>query len=532
MDVSCEYIDYNAIDSFPKLIIDYLSNDQKTKNFYELSPDIEGIKKAIIQRKNTTTNRASLVEHLSHQYSGIQLHNKVADNIQSLLKDNTFTVCTAHQPNIFTGHLYFIYKILHTIKLADHLNSVIPEDKFVPVFYMGNEDADLEELGHIYINGKKYEWKTKQTGAVGKMLVDDELIKLIGEFSGQIGIQPFGNSITKSITECYKKGITIQQATLIFVDRLFGSFGLVTLIPDSPILKRSMIKVFEDDIFNHSPFNIVSESNTLLEKNYKVQAQPREINLFYIEEQLRKRIIKKNDLFIIEDSNITFTEASIRTALHEHPEKFSPNVILRGLYQETILPNLAFIGGGGEISYWLQLASLFKHYQVPFPVLLLRNSFMIIDQKTNVLRNKLKIKTWDLFNNEIDQMNGIVLELSSNNTSLENSKNMLHSIYKTIKENSSKIDSTLEAHVDSLEKRAIEKIEALEKKMIRAEKRKYTDQENQLKKLRSILFPNEILQERVENIIPFYSKWGDEFFINILKCSQVFEQQFCIVKEN
>ncbi|GAC1590029.1 MAG: hypothetical protein NVS3B19_10400 [Ginsengibacter sp.] len=296
MKVNCEYLDYQSTDNFSKIIIDYIKGNENVKPFVEHIPDLNGIKKAIKNRQQFKTNRQSLVNHLHDQYNQIQLTEKVANNIAALNEENTFTVCTAHQPNIFTGHLYFIYKILHTIKLADHLTKELPEYKFVPVFYMGNEDADLEELGHIYISNTKYEWQTKQTGAVGKMLVDDDLIKLINEFTGQISVLPFGNEILNAVKTAYQKGIALQQATLNLVDTLFGKYGLVVLIPDSALLKKSMFNVFEDDLLNNTPAKLVSQTNEKISIHYKSQAQPREINLFYMIDQVRNRIVNNDSI--------------------------------------------------------------------------------------------------------------------------------------------------------------------------------------------------------------------------------------------
>lgn len=532
MDAKAEYIDYNSTGYFSKLVTDYIQNDNKVKPFYNLPPNIEGIKKAIKNRQNIHGDRAALVDHLNIQYGSLPLDNKVQHNISSLLKEQAFTVCTAHQPNIFTGPLYFIYKIIHTIRLADSLNIQFPENVFVPVFYMGNEDADLEELGYIIIGNEKYIWNTTQTGAVGKMVVDDELIKLITKFSGQIQVQQFGAEILKSIRECYVKGIILQEATLRFVNKLFAKYGLVILIPDSPVLKRSMLNIFEDELFNNSSNKLVEKTNAELQINYKAQAHSREINLFYIDEQVRNRIIKNNNGFHVENTLLTFTKESIKKELHDHPEKFSPNVILRGLYQESILPNIAFIGGSGEIAYWLQLCSLFNHYNILFPVLILRNSFLIIDKKTNTLKNKLQIENSELFKDEIELINEMVLKMSSNSITAEQEKNHLHSIYSTLIKKAELIDSTLVKHVAAIEHRSFEKITALEKKMLRAEKRKYIDRQNQIKKLKSILFPNNSLQERFENIIPFYGKWGDDFINMLYAHSLTFEQKFCVLVEN
>ena len=179
-----QYLPYSQTGKFTKIVLDYINGDTGLKNFYSNPVNIDGIKSAIGARKKFSTNRKLLVDQFTKQYRDFEDCESVKANIDALSSENTFTICTAHQPNIFTGHLYFVYKILHTIKVADSLKRELPEYNFVPVFFMGSEDADLEELNHIVIDGEKYTWETQQTGAVGRMQVDDNLLKLIERISG------------------------------------------------------------------------------------------------------------------------------------------------------------------------------------------------------------------------------------------------------------------------------------------------------------------------------------------------------------
>lgn len=287
-----------------------------------------------------------MVQELRKQYKDLSLSESQEENLQLLLNDNTFTICTAHQPNIFTGPLYFIYKILHTIKLANTLNEKIPESKFVPVYYMGSEDADLDELGHIYLNGEKLEWQTNQTGAVGRMKADKQLIKLIDRIAGQIEISTYGKELVNLFREAYKEGELIQQATLKVVNELFKSFGLLVLIPDNPQLKRQFNPVVKKELLEQFSHSIVEKTCEKLNEHYKAQASGREINLFYLTETKRERIEKEGEMFKAEGLGLAWSKEQILAEVDAYPERFSANVILRGLFQESILPNIAFIGGG------------------------------------------------------------------------------------------------------------------------------------------------------------------------------------------
>ena len=224
---AAEIIEYSQTNSFSKIVIDYLQTHPQLQKFYAHFPNVEGIKLAIADKQKQVVDRKALVSVLSRQYKTVAPSTAVQNNIDALLSNKTFTVTTAHQPNLFTGPLYFIYKILHTIKLAEQLSKTITECQFVPVFYMGSEDADIDELNHFTVEGKKYEWSTKQKGAVGRMIIDDAIIGLIDELHNQLSVHEFGNEWIDLLKQCYRIGSTIQQATFEMVNQLFGKWGLM-----------------------------------------------------------------------------------------------------------------------------------------------------------------------------------------------------------------------------------------------------------------------------------------------------------------
>ena len=526
-----EHIPYNQTNSFTRIILDYLDDSEKLDSFCSFPPTLEGIKKAIEKKQKQPLDRQTLVKVLTEQYSS-GIPGPVEKNIQSLLFENTFTVCTAHQPNLFTGPLYFIYKILHAIKLADFLRQQLPQYHFVPVYYMGSEDADFAELNHTYVDGKKIEWKKDQKGAVGRMKVDKTLVQLIDELDAQLSVEKNGPEVINLLRKSYSEGKNIQTATFGLINELYGEYGLVVLIPDHPALKSQMIKVFEDDIFRNRPFGIVQKTSEKLGKEYQVQAHPREINLFYLKDNIRERIERKKDHYVVCNTELSFTEDDLRKELQKYPERFSPNVILRGLFQETILPNLIFVGGGGELAYWMQLKDLFDHYQVAFPVLFLRNSFLIIQGKWKSKIEKLGLQISDLFKPENELMNEMVLKNSKHTISLNGNFEKAEELFETIKVQAEAIDQTLSQHVAAIKARSLKTLQELEKKMLRAEKRKFSDQQRQIQKIREVLFPGNQLQERVENFSGFYAKWGKSFIEELYKNSLALEQRFCILVED
>jgi bacillithiol synthase len=530
MDCIATRIPYRQTNYFSKIILDYLDHAEALKSFYSHVPSLQGIQKAI-QNRQAFANRPVLVQELKKQYAN-SATAQVSENIQALLSENTFTITSAHQPNIFSGPLYFIYKILHAIKLAEYCKASLPQYNFIPVYYMGSEDADLDELGHIYLGGQKIEWKTKQTGAVGRMKVDKDFVKLIELVSGQLAVLPFGDEIISLVNKCYSEGTLIQDATFKFVDGLFAQYGLIVLIPDNRNLKKLGASIFEDDLLNETASGIVEKTASKLHAaGYKLQASARDTNLFYLKDGMRERIVRVRKKFITHDSRLTFEEKEILQELNEHPERFSPNVILRGIYQETILPNLVYIGGGGEIAYWLQLKELFENYKVPYPVLLLRNSFLVVEKKWNEKISKLGFSAEDFFLPEQELMNRLVARESSNDIKLNGNFTSAEKLYDSLKKQAVAVDSTLAQHVDALKSQSIYRLQELEKKMIRAEKRKFSDQQRQIHAIKEKLFPGNGLQERIDNVMYYYAKWGKDFIQRIYEHSLSVEEEFVVLNE-
>jgi bacillithiol biosynthesis cysteine-adding enzyme BshC len=531
MNATSTAIAYKETGFYSRMILDYLQGSEELKPFYTYPVSAEGIKAAIAKRQSFPTDRKLLVDTLQKHYAAQNLTNQQQHNIRLLSNNNCFTVTTAHQPNIFTGHLYFVYKILHAIKLCEKLKAQMPENDFVPVYYMGSEDADLEELGHIYLNGVKHEWQTNQTGAVGRMKVDKSLVQMLDAVAGEITVHPFGKEIIDQMKACYVEGTTIEQATFKLVNALFAEYGLIVFLPDDADYKRAFIPIIKKELEEQFSHTIVEATAVKFPKQYKVQAGGRELNMFYLKDDIRERIEKVNSQWSVVNSGVTFTEPEIINELNAYPERFSPNVILRPVFQEMILPNITFIGGGGEIAYWMELKDVFAAVNVPYPVLVLRNSFLLVEKKHAEKARALGFSFNELFKSENDLLNVLVKRDSEVQLSLQKEKQEIQNFYGRLRQTAGAVDSTLQPHTEALEKLALRKIEALEKKMLRAEKKKFEAQQRQLHKLRSQLFPHDNLQERIENFMPFYTKWGKGFIKTIYNNSLGLEQEFVILEQ-
>jgi bacillithiol synthase len=528
VNCTARLLPYELTGSFSGLVLDYVNGADDVKPLFRHEVSLEGVKKAIADRGAVPVNRPLLHQTFAAQYAG-GATDAQHRNIESLLSDRTFTVCTAHQPNIFTGYLYFIYKILHVVRIAEELGRSVPGHHFVPVYYMGSEDNDLEELGQVRVDGIRYVWQTRQQGAVGRMKVDKPLLTLITDLEGQLGVQPYGADVIALLRQAYREGRTIAEATKSLVDGLFAAYGLLVLNADDAALKRTMIPVFRDDLTAHTPHDLVTRAGAQMHHRYKVQVNPREINLFYITDGIRERIIRKGDVYTTESGAIRMSADEILALLGSHPECFSPNVVLRALYQETILPDVAFVGGGSELAYWLEMKTLFDHFRVPMPVLVLRNSFLIADERSEHTLRDLGLGIEDLFLDEFTLEDKYVRMHSDNELDVGPERNQADALFAGLRAKASAIDPTLVQHVEALQAKFRKQLDNAEKKMVRAEKRKQDTGKDRVLKLRARLFPGGSLQERVDNFMPYYAEYGSGFIDAVYRHSPALEQNFVVM---
>lgn len=530
MGYSAQRIPYRETRSFSPLVVNYLDNHPSLHSFISHEVSLQGIKASIEARHQVPVDRILLANRLSDQYEGMELPDRLQKNLKLIGQDNCYTVTTAHQNNLFSGPLYFIYKILHAISLAENLKKAMPDCDFVPVFYMGTEDADLAELDHVHIGAEKIQWNTQQTGAVGRMIIDQGLMKLISRMEGQLGVFPHGAEWIRLLRESYVEGRTMAEATFRLVHALFSAQGLLVFLPDHPDLKRPFTPIIKKELLEQFTAPLVQQqTDALVAAGYKVQASPRAINLFYLQEGSRQRIEKKGEQWFVQGTSQAFDREALLQEVEQHPERFSPNVLLRGLFQCSLLPDVAFIGGGAEIAYWLQVKKLFAATSIPLPVLVLRNSFLLVEPTAAKRMANIGLEPGQLFSTSDEQLRSIVSPETLLQHDLSQQRFAIQQLYQQIKQKGGLLDLTLEAHISSLEKRSLQGLEGLEKKLWRVVKRKHQEQQQQLQRLQEQLFPNGQLQERHQHFGYYYAQWGKELLQQLLVHSQAFTQEFTIL---
>jgi len=520
-------IDFKNISSFPKLTRDYYSGIDELNSLYKYAPSIESFRQAIADRSALPINRKLLTEVLLKQNKNAS--KDAIRNIELLIDDKTFTVVTGHQLKIFTGPLYFIFKIITVINLAKELKKAYPENNFVPVYWMASEDHDIEEINNFNLFGKTMVWDTDQKGAAGKLdtksivIILDQLDELLGESDNAKYLRDLFNN-------AYEESQNLAEATRYLVNELFGKYGLVIVDADDAQLKYEFKDCMIDDLISHSNYTIVNKTISNIQDDYKIQVNPREINLFYMKDGMRERIVNPSeDKFEILNTDLSFTKAEILNELEIHPERFSPNVMLRPLYQQRILPNLAYIGGPSEIAYWLEYKAMFDYNKINYPIIMMRCSALWIDDNNLTKLSKLNIEPASLFSNTELMIKEYIQNNSNSNFDFTKEKDSITEMYNNISKNAALIDKTLVSSIEAELQKHLNSLSSIEEKLIRAQKKKMETTINQIRGIKSKLFPNDGLQERYDNFIPYYLKYGQEFFDILFENLQPFDGKLAII---
>ena len=525
------HIPFQKTDFFSKIMTDYLEKKELLKPYYNNFPDLNGFQKQIQEKEISVQPelRNILVDVLKSQYKNTKTSAETEHNIKLLLKSNTFTVTTGHQLNIFTGPLYFLYKIISTINLCEELQEEFPRRNFVPIYWMATEDHDFEEINYFNFKGDKIKWNRANGGAVGQFSTDG-LQAVFEKFSTQLGNSKNAKYLKELFEKAYINHEDLSSATRYITNELFAKYGLVIIDGDDKKLKKSFIPYLKNELIEGTSYKSVSKTISSLEKLYKIQVNPRKINLFYLSKNSRERIIKQDNRYLVNNTDISFSEEEIVKILCETPELFSPNVIMRPLYQEVVLPNLCYIGGGGELAYWLELKKYFDNSSVPFPILLLRNSVQTISKNQKKKLNNLNINIKEVFIKQKDLLPIKVIENSDIDISFSKQKEQLKEQFKKLKRTAKKTDISFLGAVNAQEKKQINGLNYLEKRLLRAEKRRQQDLVLRITELQNQLFPNGDLEERQCNFSDYYLEYGEEFIEALKKSLKPLQLEFTVLE--
>ena len=518
------YFDFDKIGKFSSNDIAYAQGNHGLEKFYEFAPHPNSLKQAAQARQEYPVDRPLLNRVIRRQYERFCEDPAVFERIERLENPHTFTIITAHQPTLLTGPLYFIYKIISAIKVAEQFNQSQDTFSAQPIFVLGGEDHDFDEMNHLQLFGKKIVWEDVQGGSVGRYdtgslnQVLDSVYEILGESENALNL---GGKIKKAFDQAPSYGQGMQH----FVHELLGHLGIIVVNMDEAEFKQKMVSVFVEDLQHHTSHQVVQTiQDSIADAGFDKQAFVRPINLFYLTDGSRDRIERGEDgSYYTVNQGKKWSLDEIVAEVNQNPERFSPNVILRPIYQEMIFPNLAYVGGGGEISYWLERKKQFQKLGVFYPMLIRRDSFQLISSRDHESLVQWGFTLEDLMLPEHQLIEKYLAIYGRDEIDLSDEIDQLTPLEKAIQHKVETIDPSLVARIGAQFAKFKNDLEGIEKRLKKTEKQSHDKNINKIKRMQSKLFPGNGLQERTDNFMSWYILHGEGFFRVLMEHADPFD---------
>jgi bacillithiol biosynthesis cysteine-adding enzyme BshC len=457
-----------------------------------------------------------------------------ASNIELLSNDNTFAVVTGQQVGLYTGNLYTILKTITAVKLAKELKEKFSDYNFVPVFWLESEDHDLEESNHVHIINRQNELvrigfdnpagseedpTKKNFRPVGIIKFDSTINAINEQLKNSLVDTDFKAALIENINTSYSVNSDYKNAFARYLNWIFMDYGPVFIDPGDAEVKKLLTPVFEKEL-NTSPrlCETIITTSAELEKSYDLQVKPKVINLFFIHNENRLLIEpRENNRFALRNSKRRFEHDELMEILFQNPEYFSPNVVLRPICQDYLLPTVAYVGGPSEISYFAQLKPAYEHYDITMPAIFPRASVTVLENKIKKFLTTFDLDFTDVFHHK-KLISKVVNKLSEIKIEEEFSKaqDEFNRVFYDLKTVTGKIDRTLTNTVDNLKQKLYSSLEVFKSKLTNAQAAKSDTTTNQIDKVTNNIYPDHNLQERMINVTYFLNKYNDAFIKKLI----------------
>ncbi|MBN2572458.1 MAG: bacillithiol biosynthesis cysteine-adding enzyme BshC [Ignavibacteriales bacterium] len=516
-------VNFSDIPKHQSLFLDYLYEFENVKKYF--NNDFRNKEKYFdifnhLSEKERP-HREIIADIIKEQYSNYSVSDLTKENIKKIKSNKTIAVVTGQQIGLFGGPLYTFYKIITTIKLCKKLQQQTDKFKFVPIFWMEGDDHDFNEIKSFnvistdnnIINIKYDDEQPQDTnrGSVGNMTLSHKILDVLNELNNHIVDTEFKTDILNFLNSTYISGRTLSDAFKNLLFKIFDEYGLIIFNPSDAKVKEILKPIFKQEIENFRKYTDIIVNNTAeLDDLYHAQVKINPVNLFYSDEEGRFLIEPVDDEFRLRNRRKRFSKQDILDNIETHPEKFSPNVLLRPICQDYLLPTAFYIAGPSEISYFAQLIPLYKIYNIIQPILYPRASITIVESKVNNFLSKYGLALYNLFLEDkilTNQFTNAIGEIDYDNL-LHTTKNNIENLINDLKLNIQKLDKTLVGTVDNTLEKINQAIDYLKLKVDKSQETKFDTALRQLRRAKNILFPNNNLQEREINFIYFINKYS------------------------
>jgi len=525
-----DWVDYKQIQNFDvgitPLFVDYLNDFEKLKDYYAADfRDRKSWKKLIDKVLSKQKDRSTLIRVLTEQNKQHHCGIRTLANIDLLGNENTVAVVTGQQVGICSGPLYTIYKTVTAIKLAEQLSTQFPDYNFVPVFWVEKEDHDFEEINKLNVlnpagevqtieylfGGKPFE---RNPGPVGSIVIDSFIDNFFDRLQTQLQESEFKLPLFTALRGYYRSGATLGAAFVGLMNQVFEDSGLVFLDPGNVELKKILKPVFQKEIAGLSKTSqMVVDTSAGLEEHYHAQIKAKSINLFMLHKGGRYLIEPRENDYSLKGTRQFFSKEELNSIVENSPELISPNVVLRPICQDAILPTIAYVGGPSEVAYFAQLKPVYEFFDVQMPVVYPRASVTIMEEKVKNILEKFQVDFTEIWSG-IDPLLIRIAEQVSE-VKVDVLFDLLHRrIHEAVAESRfgiQQIDPTLSGAIDSTLSRIESQLNVLKEKAQSAQQRRQEVSIKQIQKVAANIFPKSNFQEREFNVIYYMNKYGPDF---------------------
>jgi len=536
------FINFCDIPGHQNLFLDYMYEFDNVKDFYKYDfrdrEQFKKIFKSISESDNTV--RVRIKNILSAQYADLNPSAKTQKNIDLLAKDNALTIVTGQQLGILGGPLYTIYKIITVIKLSNHLNGRYDDFNFIPVFWLEGDDHDFNEVRAINVFNndnliKKIGYKEEvepdeARKSIGITEFDESINEFFSQLEENLRDTEFKQPLLDKLKAIYEPGKTFKTSFRQLMHSLFDDFGLVMLDPQDKQIKDLLKPVFRKEIndFREHTQQLVHVS-AKLEETYYAQVKIHPVNLFFSTDEGRYSIDPVDNEFRLKRKRKNFTKEELLELVENEPERFSPNVLLRPICQDYILPTAFYVGGPSEVSYFAQVLPLYDFYKIPAPIIYPRSSATLLETSIKKTLDKYDKSLIEIFLGVDDLKKNVIDSLTENNVDdiFNESQNEIDLTFDRLREKLFALDKTIADTSKKYRGKIFNALNELKGKAEQAQNQKFEVTLRQLDRAGTIIFPSANLQEREINFTYFVNKYGEEFIKKIFNELEIdkFEHQ-------
>jgi bacillithiol biosynthesis cysteine-adding enzyme BshC len=508
----------------PRLVVDYYSDYGKVAEFYNGDfREVDSFKLQADRVRSRPLPREDVAAVLTEQNKSYGCGPETLEQIEKIARGGACAVVTGQQVGLFSGPLYTIYKALTAIKLAERLNRR-RLGSFVPVFWMASDDHDLAEIDHITLLDKDNRLEEircsmpplKNNVPASNLILPSAVLECLKRLQDLTLDSEFKADIIGRLSEAYQPGRSYVEAFACWMTWLFKRQGLIFIDAAHPRLKELGSHVFYREIAEDSPSTrrAISASRRLRDAGYEAQVPLHEgiLNIFYADGE-RRSIRGKDGVFRIKGKRAPARKEELLGRAKQAPFMFSPNVLLRALYQDALLPTAAYIGGPGEIAYFAQMKGVYEEFCLPMPVIYPRKSVTVVEKKTGHVLKKYGLEIPDLWRDP-DGLRKKIAEKNipeSFHSALRRILDHVEGDFEFLEREVMGFEPALKASVGLAKGKIVRQWNFMEKKARQAARKQNETAIRQLGKAEASLYPNRRLQERVFNIAPFLIKYGYAF---------------------